>query len=390
MQAWPEGGLPFLDRETLVARREAAGLAADCDARFYRVMQCIDEEPALAQLAWYLHWGVFIASHLGILGGAPTLTDRLGDLSGAFYQLLALSFPERLAACHQQRGYPAVVTKETIQQVVAYDSNYRRGYGCPGMYSSQFPWLAAYFRDPFVRLGRLEFQLHAYGGGVTVWRRARDGAVIALAEGGARVDAAGLQATPEADAWLTEYTEEDDQVIGHPIDPAGFICREAVRLSRDAWMPFLRRGDTVLDLHIPAGGQMTWEACCESFARAVDFFDRYHANQPFAALVVGTWFMDPQLATLLPAEANTLRLQRACYLYPTPPSPGGLWFVFLQPTEQPAVLPRDTSLRRALAAFLDRGGQWHGGGMFLPREAMAHLVEGRYRTMFDAWCKEIK
>lgn len=389
MAAWPERGLPFLDRATLAARREAAGLAADCEERLHQVIGRLEDDPALAQLAWYLYWGVFLAPEIGLLWGAPELTARLGALSGAFYQLLILDLPVHLAACHRRRGYPPEVTADTLRQVKVFDDNYRRGCGCPGAYPQQFPWLATYFRDPYVRLGRLEFQLHPYGGGVCGWRRSGDGAVLALAEGGVRVDAAGLQATADAGAWETAYAEEDGYVIGHPIDPAGFIRRETVRLPRGSWAPFLRRGDTVLDLHIPPGGRMTPEACRDSFTRACDFFERHHTDRPFSALVVSTWFMDPQLAALLPADANPLCLQRAGYLYPTPPNPGGLWFVFLQSTEQPAALPHDTSLRRALAAFLEQGGQWHGGGMFLPRDAMAQPVDGRYRSRFPSLCREI-
>jgi hypothetical protein len=122
----------------------------------------------------------------------------------------------------------------------------------------------------------------------------------------------------------------------------------------------------------------------ESFRRALEFFARHHANQPFAALVVSTWFMDPRLADLLPPDANPLRLQRAVYLYPTPPGPGGLWFVFLRDTAaaDPATLPRATSLQRALGAFLDTGRTWNGGGMFLLPDDMAHLSEGHYRKRF--------
>ncbi len=295
-------------------------------------------DPALAQLAWYMYWRIFVAPEHGVPWGAPTLEARLGALAGAFYQLLALEFPARLAEVHRQRNYPAQTTAETIQQILAFDGNHRRGRGRPGIYASQFCWLATYLVDPYVRLGRLEFQLHGYGGGVHVWQRTRDGAVLALAEDGVRVDSRGLCLAPEApedEGWRTHYREEPDTVLGHPVDPAGYLLPTPVHLPREEWTPRLRRGDTVIDMHIPAGGGMTWDACVESFRRALDFFPRYHPDRPFTALALTTWFMDPQLADLLPPSANPLRLQRACYMYPTSPAPGGLWFVFLQPTTGP-------------------------------------------------------
>jgi hypothetical protein len=392
MAAMPQGSLPFLGGETLSARRMVAELAEDAEAPLQAVAAEIAADPDLTALAWYLHWRVFVAFEYGQPWGAPTLQTRLGDLAGAFYQLLSLAFPEALAQVHRHRGYPAEVTAETIQQLASYDGNHRRAFGRPGVFARQFPWLATYLMDPYVRLGRLEYQLHGYGGGAHVWRRERDGAVLALAEDGVRVHADGLRLQPEAPAaqgWTAHYAEDETAVTGHPIDPRGFIRPATVRLARGEWVSCLQRGDTVLDLHIPAGGAMTWEACVESFRRAQEFFPRYHADAPFTALVVSTWFMDPRLADLLPAGANPLRLQRATYMIPTIPDPGGPWFVFLRALDDPAALPRDTSLRRALADFLASGRTWHGGGMFLMRAEMAAPREGCYRDSFTVLGREL-
>ena len=385
MAARPAGPLPFLDIAAIPARRRALGLADDADAPMAAAAAAIAADPDLAQFLWYIHWRVYVAPERGIPWGAPSLDRRLGDLSGAAYMLLGLEFPLFLTAVHRKRGYPPDVTAETLKQIVAYDINHRRGRGWPGMYGNQFPWFATYLTDPYVRLGRLEFQLHTYRGGVNAWRRTRDGAVLALAEDGVRVDATGLrlrQDAPPNEGWTTRYVEEEAVVVGSPVDPAGRILPGTVRLDRSEWGPCLRRGDGVLDMHIPAGGGMTWEACADSFRRALAFFPHYHPDLPFVGVVVSTWFMDPQLAEVLPQTANPLRLQRATYMYPPPPAPGGMWFIFQQSTDDPAKLPRDSSLRRALAAFLETGRTWHGGGMFLLREDMAHPREGMYRERF--------
>jgi len=385
MTARPASRPIYLQREALSARREAAGLAADADATLLAAVEAIEADPVLAQLAWFLHWRVFVAPEHGVPWGPPILEKRLGILAGPFYQLLSLEFPTRLAEVHRQRHYPPEVTAETVLQLLAFDGNYRRGCGCAGIYARQFSWLTNYLLDPYIRLGRLEFQLHTYGGGVNAWQRRSDDAVLALAEDDVRVGPAGLRLAPDAPAeegWRTSYREESDMVQGYPIDPAGYILPDPVRLSFDEWAPRLRRGDTVIDMHIPAGGGMTWEACIDSLQRASAFFPRYHPDRPFTALALGTWFMDPRLADILPSTANPLHMQRAGYLFPTSPAPDGLWFVFLQSTHNPAILPRDTSMRRALAAFLDTGATWHGGGMFMLREHLDEPVEGRYRAMF--------
>ncbi len=389
MSAMPDGAIPFLDLSALPARRAGSGLPAARDSLLRDMVVTLSADRALQCFAWYLHWRVFVAPEHGSPWGPPSLISRLGKQAGMLYELLALEFEPRLAAWHRRLGYPRSVTEQTVLQITSYEANHLRGRGGPGLYENQFVWLATYLTQPCVRLGRLEYQLHPYGGGVTVWRRTADGQVLALAEDGTRVADDGLRLAgdaPESSGWIARLEETPEDVTGFPVDPAGRIMRKRIRLDRTAWTQVLRKGMMVLDLHIPAGGGMTWEAITDSFRQAHAFFARHHADQPFAALAVTTWFMDPRLADLLPAEANPVRLQRAVYQYPTLPQPGSLWFVFLQDTAtaDPATLPRHTSFQRSLASFLDSGKKWHGGGMFLLPEDMLNPSEGLYRDRFQA------
>lgn len=390
--AMPVAGLPFLEPAGIPVRRAAAGLLPERDSHLVEIAAIVAADPALTRFLWYLHWRMFIANEHGVPWGAPTLINRLGERAGAFYLLLALEFAPCLAARHRQQGYPASVTEETLQQIRSFEMNHLRGRGVPGIYERQVAWLVTYLTQPYVRLGRFEYQLHAYDGGVSVWRRPGDGQVVALAEEGTRVGEAGLRLSDDAPAgsfWVAHLEETPESVRGWPVDPVGRVLQSPVRLDRAVWVPCFSKGSTVLDLHIPAGGGMEWDAMVDSFRQAVNFFKCHHADRPFAALVVTTWFMDPQLEPLLPAEANPLRLQRAVYCYPVRPWPDGLWFVFLRETGTPANLPRDTSLRRQLAQFLERGGVWHGGGMFILPDDMCDLREGCYRTRFKALRAEL-
>ncbi len=393
MAALPAEAPPFLDPGTIVARREQNALPAARDGLLRDMAAAIAADRAMRAFAWYLHWRVFVAPGRGVPWGAPALIRRLGRRAGMFHELLALEFAPRLAAWHRRLGYPASATAQTVRQIASFDDNHIRGRGEPGLYENQFVWLASYLATPYVRLGRLEFQMGPYGGGVNVWRRAADGQVLALADDGARVADDGLlaDAAAESGGWTATLREDDRTATGFPVDPAGRVLRRRVVLRRPEWSPVLRKGDNVLNLHIPAGGGMTWEAVGDSFRQARAFFARHHPGRPFAALVVSTWFMDPRLAAVLPRSANPLRLPRACYLYPVPPAPGGLWFVFFKDPAacDPAALPRDTSLRRALADFLAAGNRWHGGGMFVLAEDLAAPREGRYTGRFAALAAEL-
>jgi len=385
MTKMPPGLPPFLDGTSLPARVRAAGLAEDRIAALTETAALVASDGDLRAFAWYLHWRTFIAPEKGLLWGAPTLERRLGSRAGLFYMLLALEFPPRLHAYHRSLGYPVEVTGDTIRQLACYESNHLRGCGTPGIYERQFPWLANYFLQPFVRLGRLEYQMAPYRGGVDVWKRAADGAVLALAGDGANVDGEGLLAEASGKAaWTTSLAVKADAVEGNPVDPAGVILKRRARLPRPEWQPCLRAGDNVLNLHIPAGGGMDWAGVVGSFRLAADFFGTHHPDRPWKALVVTTWFMDPRLPEVLAPESNPIRFQRAVYRYPTPPSPDSLWFVFLRPVAgaDPSSLPRDTSLQRSLARFLESGKSWHGGGMFLLPEHARDPAEDGYLRRF--------
>lgn len=383
LAARPAGALACLDPALIPARRADLGLPAACDPPLLAVAQAVRGDPALAAVAWYLHWRIFVGPERGC-PAAPALEPRLGGLTGAFFLLLALEFKPALAARHQAWGYPEDVTAACLSQVAGYLDNHQRGTGGLGCYGGQVCWLRTYFDFPYVRLGRLAYQLMPCAAPIAVWRRSSDGTLLALARDGLAIDGDGLIARQgEVPAWTAHLDRSEAAVEGHPVDPAGYIQRHRVRLDLSVWTPFLAAGDPILSIHIPPGGGMDLATVQDSFRQAQAFFARHHPEQPARALWCNTWFLDPRLARLLPATANPLRLQRCLYLHPVEPwGDGGLWFVFLRPTTDPATLPRDTSVQRALADFLAAGGRWHGGGGFIPLEAAGTLVEERWRDGF--------
>ncbi len=388
MAALPAGLPPFLDPAALPGRRAAVGLPSARDSVLLEMAERVAKDPALLRYAWYLYWFMFPVPVRGVPWGAPSLEKRLGRQSGLFYELIALEFFPRLALWHRKAGYPESVTVETARQVALFDDNHMRGEGVPGVYPRQFVWLAVYFENPYVRLGRFEFALTTHYG-ANAWKRLRDGRVLALADDGLRVAEDGLclpADAPAQEGWSTRLEEQEDGARGYPVDPAGHVIRKKVYLDAREWVPCLRKGDQVLDLHIPAGGGMGWEAVTASFAQALEFFARHHSDKPFQALVCRTWFLDGRLCQILPPGANILQFQRMVYLVPIPPDRGGLWFVFLRDTSNadPDTLPCDTALQKTLVEFLRTRGGWNGGAMFLLKEHMKSLREDVYREGFPA------
>src|SRR5205823_4520781 len=152
---------------------------------------------------------------------------------------------------------------------------------------------------------------------------------------------------------------EDKAVTGYPISPLGMAVRQEVRLPQPLWECALKPGDPTLDMHIPAGGHMTPERCGDSMRRADAFFRRFFPETPCRVIRCGSWIFNTQFEQIPLSSENLVRYQRELYLYPMPSNGrNGLWFIYLQDDFDPATLPRDTSLRRGVAKFLETGETW--------------------------------
>jgi len=388
LEVLPSTTPAFLDAAEIPKLRAAAGLPPERDEALLALADEVRKDPALFLFAWYLHWRAFVVPERGVPWGAPELFERLGERSGLFYTLLVLGFAPALAARHRECGYPADVTAETLQQVAIFDRNHSRARGLPGIFPNQFAWLNVYLAKPYVRLGRLEYVLDDHFG-VNAWKRRCDGAVLALADEGTRVDDDGLVLLPDApqsEGWTAHLKMKSDEVCGFPISPSGRILPNEIVIDPNEWTHCLRKGDIVLELHIPSGGNMSPAAVSESIGLALDFFPRHHPDLHFKALVCKTWFLDPRLQNLLDSKSNILRLQRSVYLTPsTDVGGGGLWHVFLcDPLVTPnSELPRDTGMQRIMADFLATGAQWHGGSLFVLADDLNRMKEGLYIRRFE-------
>ena len=321
----------------------------------------------------------------------PPLEGVLGELAGAFYLLVALAMVPRVRAKHRELGVAEEVTRETCQEIWCFSDNYRRGHdGRVGIPLNQLFWLRLYPAGRLFRVGRFEYKLQPYNGGVEVYRDRETGETIALAPDGMRFNREGYvdgnAGVFDPDAWTATLAVDEEHATGTPFAPMGMaVCRQ-VRLPLARWERVLGKGEMTLDMHIPAGGGMSPALCGDSMRRATAFFRETFPDKPFRSITCFSWLFNTQLEQILPPDANLVQYQRELYLFPTP-SGGrdGLWFIFLKDDFDPATLPRDTRLRRAVADFLAAGNQWRGGGMFFLTDDLDRFGTQHYRTH---WMRE--
>jgi hypothetical protein len=133
-------------------------------------------------------------------------------------------------------------------------------------------------------------------------------------------------------------------------------------------------GTPCLGTHIPETGPMTPADCDASFAAAPGFFAS-HFGTRYKVATCTSWLLDDQLADYLPARSNILHFQRRFRLVDDgfADSLDGdanvLEFVFRRIGPDLDLLPRDTTLQRAVVDHLRAGRHWRVRTGWLPLAA---------------------
>jgi hypothetical protein len=310
------------------------------------------------------------------------VSTALGERVSLFYLLAYLSALPYAEREYVRRGIDLEIFRATMTDIRTWLVH---RYDLDGRWSfDQFSWIWRHLSCELFRLGRLQFMLKPFDGGVTAFRSRRDGRIQLLADPNVslRADGAALgagrvtprdpfyrgQAMSDDPGWQPSFEVSPAGWHGCPVSPAGWhgcsvspygsVQREAVFLPNSDWDLALQNGDTVLDLHIPRKDRFTLEDCRDSLRQAFAFFQQQYPERPFKACYCHTWFYSPQLQQILPPESNIVRFQREAYLYPFPGTAGFLWdYVFGEKVTSLSDAPRDTSLRRAVLDWLNAGGE---------------------------------
>ena len=371
----------FLAPAALEANWKMSSFREDSLPQLQVMADRIAKSDELLTLAAYMHWRIFLDKDPDGQWQWPDLHFCFGDVEiGCFNFVVALGFLPEYTARQRELGIPEDVIAESRVQIPCYAFNFHRSTGMAGVFINQLSWLHCYMPPArYYRLGRLEFQYAVYRHPYKVYRNKTDGATVALCLAGTWLTAAGeacfTDADRPADAWETTLDERSDGVEGYAVMTDGHVARDSVFLPSDEWECVLSGGDSVLAMHIPTGGGMKPELVIDSLKRSFAFFDKYYPDKPVKAIFCSSWIFSNQLSECLPAESNILALQKMVHLVPLSSAKySGLWFVFLKnPPFEFAALPRDTSMRRDIAAWLEKGNEFHAGGMYIMREEVSRL-----------------
>ncbi|MBI5831195.1 MAG: DUF5596 domain-containing protein [Armatimonadetes bacterium] len=376
----------FLAPEFVLWAREFAGLPAELDAPLTETARAIAGHAGLRGLIW--HQSRLLYDHLDhptdACGGWPTFEHVLGDQAGLYYLILCFEVLPRMVERHRERGIPESVSRACCTHFRESLRLYglTRG-GALGVSPRVLFWLRNHLAGRLITLGRFEYMVRPFTDRARVFRRRADGAVVALDRGGQWFNAHGYLDAGATSGWQSVYQETESAWTGTPLHPAGHALPDPVSLAKAEWDLALAPGEPILEVHIPAGGQMTLDRALDSMRQAPPFFRRHFADQPFRGFGTFSWILDPEIPVWYGPETNMAQWERELYLFPYPSSGrDGLYFVFGEAPIDPPNLPRDTSLRRAVLDRLAAGGGIRAGGMFVLLDELDALGTQPYRRIW--------
>ena len=376
MKVFPSSIPVFLRKEEITDSSGYCGLSEEEADFLIEAAEKINASPALSRLAWYLYWKMYIGTERlgsGNSRNLPSLNASLGKSAGAFYLLVLLGIVPFIKTYHKALGVPDSATRETMLEIKSLMSNYKNSEGGIGICSLQLYWPQYYlYGNIFFRIGRFEYWIRPYTRNiVNVYRSRKTRKVVALLNSPAFYDGDGLRCVPaerepSKNYWQSEFRIENNCVYGTPASPEGRAIRKTMELPLDEWECVMDKDSITLDMHIPAGGSMTPEACAESVRRARDFYRKYFPQLNPVAIVCHSWIFSPDLPEFMSRESNLVKFMNEAYLYPIEsPALAGIWFFLYQDKFDPKTAPRASSLQRAAVEHLEKGGKLRVGGMFM-------------------------
>lgn len=119
----------------------------------------------------------------------------------------------------------------------------------------------------------------------------------------------------------------------------------------------VKKEDKVINMHIPASGSFSEEKRMESYHKAYEFYKKDFEGRPIP-VVCSSWLLDPALKDILPAHSNIRGFMNDfTYIHAyTEEEFHDAWRIFGKDASKPPKdLPRDTSLQKIFAEYLEKG-----------------------------------
>lgn len=225
-------------------------------------------------------------------------------------------------------------------------------------------WLTLFVNGEIIRVGRLQYQFTRLGEKIRVYEK--DGDVQILVDGeymhkkGMVFGSAGQD--DDDGRFFADIYEENGSVTGYPSDAYGRCVPQKITLN--GYREVLRYGDPIANVHIPPQDTFNPEICEQSFAEAEEILKNHYSDFGCKAFYCHSWLLQRQLRNILGKDTNITRFSEMFRQAPTLSAAKAVYPYLFHSADvvTPKALPEDTSMQKAVKAFLCDGNYFYEQG----------------------------
>ena len=251
-----------------------------------------------------------------------------------FLFLVAIANGNEMANIYKTNNWPNKMFDEISKDFTLWIDIMKRDLGCVGVNPRLFDWLKGCVDGSIKQFGRLQ---------------ANDVHYFSCKE--------------------AFYRDANGKLSRHSIDEE-ITDKEKVLFFKDP----------TINLHIPGSGPLNYIDCIKSIKEMVEFVEKYNPSYDYKAIVCYSWILDKQFENILKKDSNILKFQKLGHVFPLPYIPQTkevVWRVFgkCNNDKNYAALPRNNSMQKAVAQFLENGGEFHEGLLIILKDELPALFE---------------
>lgn len=289
-------------------------------------------------------------------------SQRLDPADLALGEALAVvsTFPAAIER-HRRMGVSRDITSATLLDLQRWIDDFRARNAAWGF--TLAPWLWNHVTGELFEIEGLQFAPGCWNVPFVVYRAGDH--LVTLAADGLFLDDGGYPRKNATGARAC-LDETPGAIRGFPVDPgSGAVTLRETRLPRDA-RRILGSRDPVLNLHLPAGADLTRANCLLSFEKAMEFFARHFPEPGARTIICTSWLLDRELEKVLPARSRIVEFGRMFFPMAVPDADDAQ----LVERVLSAAPGRETSLQRNIHRHRASGGRFRLTSGFLPPETL--------------------
>lgn len=280
-------------------------------------------------------------------------------------ELACVPFMQEL---YRKKGWYDAAFGQALLDIRIWMKFCRDNYGKFGVAMMGHPWILVQMRGLVIRFGRLQCNTRSsFFNECVVYKHKAGGYLCPLLNTELDFNRDGLTAIDNDEIAFrsTKIAEDDQSVTGYAVSQRGVVSPRTITLAKSDWDVFLKPGDPVINLHIPADGPLKPDDCRDSFRKMLDFFRNVEHIEP-KAFACESWLLDPMFQHVLQEDSNILAFQRFGYLIPWPGKSELVRRVYGVKAVEEGIdaVPHTTRMQKILAGYAKNGGKFRNGAFF--------------------------